>query len=160
MNINSVLKRKSHTGQYCIDPEQPLTDAVKLMMQHRVGSLVVMEGGRLVGIVTERDVMRAVDDHLPRFADVAVRDVMTADPITCAGDTGIDVAMDTMLHNATGNRIRHLPIVEQGRLVGVLSIGDVIDALLTETRFENQLLKNYIKNWPEDAPATRPLEST
>jgi CBS domain-containing protein len=149
MNISYILKKKDGGSYYSIGPEQPLTDAIHSMMQHRIGSLVVMEGEKLVGIITERDVMRTADDHLERFADVQVKDAMTTDPIVCTAEASVDEAMDTMLHNATGTRIRHLPIMADGKMVGVISIADIIDALLTETRFENQLLKNYIKNWPE-----------
>lgn len=153
MNVSYLLRNRPGDSYYGITPDQPLTDAVHVMMQHRIGSLVVMEGERLVGIVTERDVMRAVDDHLERIADVSVRDVMTTDPVTCELETGVDEAMDTLMHNATGNRIRHLPIMDGERLVGMISIGDIIEGLLTETRFENKLLKSYIKNWPEETPS-------
>lgn len=150
MKVSYLLKKKDGGGHVGIAPDQPLTDAVRLMMQHRIGSLVVMDGDRLLGIVTERDVMRATDDYLDRFRDVQVKDVMTPDPVVCDADIGVDEAMDTLLHNPTGNRIRHLPVVSDGRLLGVISIGDIIEALLTETRFENRLLKHYIKNWPEE----------
>lgn len=153
MNVSYLLRNRSGNSYYAIGPEQPLADAVHLMMQHRIGSLVVLEGGRLVGIVTERDVMRAVDDYLPRLPDVTVQDVMTTDPVTCPLTSSVDEAMDSMLHNATGNRIRHLPVLDGERLVGVISIGDIVEGLLTETRFENKLLKHYIKNWPEESPA-------
>ena len=150
MDVRYLLTKKETASHFDIGPGQLLTDAVKLMMQHRIGSLVVMEEDQLVGIVSERDVMRAVDDYLDRFSDVQVKDVMTSDPVTCTAEMTVDEAMDTLLHNPTGNRIRHLPVLSDGQLVGVISIGDIIQALLTETRFENQLLKHYIKNWPEE----------
>ncbi len=151
MDVNYLLRKKGNSGHYGISPEQPLTDAVHLMMQHRIGSLVVLEDDRLVGIISERDVMRATDEYLDRFQDVLVKDVMTSDPVTCTADMPVDEAMDTLLHNPTGNRIRHLPVMSEGQLVAVISIGDIIEALLTETRFENRLLKHYIKNWPEES---------
>ncbi|SCZ61167.1 CBS domain-containing protein [Thiohalomonas denitrificans] len=150
MDVKYLLRRKESANHFGVSPEQRLTDAVRLMMQHRIGSLVVMEDEKLVGIISERDVMRAADDHLDRFRDVQVKDVMTSDPVTCTAEMTVDDAMDTLLHNATGNRIRHLPVLSDGQLVGVISIGDIIQALLTETRFENRLLKHYIKNWPEE----------
>ncbi|WP_303907231.1 CBS domain-containing protein [Thiohalomonas denitrificans] len=150
MDVKYLLRKKESANHIGIGPEQLLTDAVRLMMQHRIGSLVVTEGDRLVGIISERDVMRAADDYLDRIRDVQVQDVMTPDPVTCTAEMTIDEAMDTLLHNATGNRIRHLPVLSDGQLVGVISIGDIIQALLTETRFENRLLKHYIKNWPEE----------
>lgn len=151
MDVSYLVRKKETANHYDIGPGKPLTDAVHLMMQHRIGSLVVMDEGRLVGIVSERDVMRAADEHLDRFRDVQVKDVMTQDPVTCTPDMSVDEAMDTLLHNPTGNRIRHLPVMADGQLVAVISIGDIVNALLTETRFENQLLKHYIKNWPEES---------
>lgn len=111
---------------------------------------MVMEGGRLVSIVTERDVLLAVGSHGDSLSDVTVGKVMARQLIICSSDDTLDRAMDMMTNNATKKRIRHLPVVDDEVLVGVVSIGDVVDALLTKTRFENQLLKNYIKNWPEE----------
>lgn len=152
MNIGHILKTKGST-YFSVSPEQPVTDAVALMMAHRIGSLIVLDGGdqhKMAGIVTERDVLRGVSRDLPRFADLRVRDLMSTALVTCTAAQSVDEAMDLMLHNATGQRIRHLPVVEDGVLLGVISIGDLVEALLTETRFENRLLKNFIKNWPEE----------
>jgi len=149
MDLSHILDKKGSSFQR-IAPDQPLTDAVALMMEHRIGSLLVMEGERLVSIVTERDVMRAVHENDGQLAGVPVRAVMSPRLVTCTRDTGVDELMERMMQNETGHRIRHLPVLEGHTPVGVVSIGDVIEALLTETRFENRLLKNYIKNWPEE----------
>lgn len=152
MNVSKILKKKGNTCQ-STTPDSLLVDAVRVMMQSRIGSLVVMENGKLVSIVTERDVMHAVDKYGPDLGQIRVKDLMAPQLITCTTKDSVDKIMDTMMHNSTKRRIRHLPVVENGALVGLVSIGDVVDVLLTETRFENQLLKNYIKNWPDTEKA-------
>ena len=145
MNVSKILKKKGNTCQ-STTPDTLLVDAVRVMMQGRIGSLVVMEGGKLVSIITERDVMHAVDKYGTDLGQVRVKDLMAKQLVTCSTKDSVDKIMDSMLHNSTKRRIRHLPVVENGELLGLISIGDVVEVLLTETRFENQLLKNYIKN--------------
>ena len=153
MRVEHILTKKG--GHYVsIEPDRSLTEAIGLMMEHRFGSLLVMEGGRLESIVTERDVMRAVHQYGDGLKDIKVRDVMAPRLITCHHDCTVDKAMDLMLHNETGNRVRHLPVMDGTELKGLISIADIIEALLTETLFENKLLKNYIKNWPEEDEET------
>lgn len=148
MKITHVLSQKNR-GLLSIAPDQLLVEAVDKMMEHRVGSLVVMEHGRLVSIITERDVMWAVNTHNDSINEVKISELMAKQLVTCSADDTVDHAMDMMINNPLGYRIRHLPVVANGDCVGVISIGDIVQALLTETQFENNLLKNYIKNWPE-----------
>lgn len=149
MKIASVLRKKG--GEvHAIDPGQSMIDAVTLMVDKRIGSLIVVEQGRPVGIVTERDVLRAIPRHGATLAGVEVRRLMSSPLITCSSDDTVDHAMGLMTNNTTGWRIRHLAVIDDGELVAVLSIGDVVDALLTEAKFENRLLKNFIRNWPEE----------
>lgn len=150
MNVSHILKKKGG-HYYQIDSERPLTEAVDLMMEHRIGSLLVLDGNDLLSIVTERDVMGAVSRYGADLKKVKVREVMAPKLITCKADCTLDQAMDLMLRNETGKRVRHLPVIDDGNLAGLISIGDIIEALMTETQFENKLLKNYIKNWPEEA---------
>lgn len=154
MKIRHILDKKGRQFQ-SIAPDKLLSDAVSIMMKHRIGSLVVMEGSRLVSIITERDVMYAVAQHPgAALAQVKVRDLMPRALITCTDEDSVDHAMDLMTGNPKKQRIRHLPVVDGDRLVGIISIGDIVHALLTETQFENKLLKNYIKHWPEEGAAT------
>lgn len=148
MRIGHLLKNKM-TGNFCISGDESLVKAAAVMNQNHIGSLVVKEGGKVVSIVTERDVMRAVSDHSGRLAELKVADVMATTLICCDADDSVDHIMDIMINNETGHRIRHLPVMENGNFIGVISMSDIIQALLTETKFENNLLKNYIKNWPE-----------
>lgn len=149
MKVSHILKEKG-TEFLSIEPDQMLCDAVALMMQHKIGSLIVLENGKLRSIVTERDVMGAVDKHQAKVTEIKVRQVMAPKLVTCHSDDDIGMAMDMMTNNLTKRRIRHLPVVDEDELAGVISIGDIVHALLTESKFENRLLKNYIQNWPDD----------
>jgi len=128
---------------------QTLSDAVSIMSENRIGSIVVIDNDQLVSIVTERDVLIAVAQHRD-FNTLAIADVMAPSLITCDIDASLDEAMSLMISNATGRRIRHLPVVENGKFQAMISIGDVVEALLTKTELENKLLKNYIQNWPDE----------
>lgn len=152
MKVGQLFAKKGYEI-FSVGPAQPLTDAIDIMMRQRIGSLAVIENGRLVSIITERDVMRAVHSHLAGFTRVRVADFMAPMLVCCKADDSLDQAMDLMFNNETGRRVRHLPVTEDERLVGIISIGDIVQALLTEVEFENRLLRNYIKNWPEEAPS-------
>lgn len=127
-----------------------MLEASKVMCRHKIGSLVVFEGDKMLSIVTERDIMIAVG----READLTkstVSDFMPEDIITCTSENSLEQAMSLMMDNKTGHRIRHLPVIDNGKFEGIISIVDVVEQLLTESQFENQILKNYIKKWPDEA---------
>jgi len=149
MDIKTFLNAKG--GRLItITPDASLVDAVALMMQHRIGSLPVVEDGQLVSIITERDVLFAVNNHLDDLANLKVRAIMANEVVTCDANCKVADAMNLMFDNKLGRRIRHLPILEDGKLVGVVSNGDLLNALLDQVSFENRIMKNYIKNWPEE----------
>lgn len=152
MNVDHILDQKGQSF-HTVRPDQPVAEAVSAMMEHRIGALLVCEGDDLRGIVTERDILRTVDARPDGLAGLEVREVMNSELVSCAPGDGLDEAMDRMMNNHTGRRVRHLPVLDNGVLAGIISIGDVVQALLTETRFENRLLKNYIKNWPDEPEA-------
>lgn len=149
MDIKSLISHKS-TRLITVSPDTKITDAVALMMQNRIGSLPVIEDGKLVSIITERDVLFAVNNHSETLAEMEVRSIMAGDLVTCSAECPIQDAMSMMFENKLGRRIRHLPILEDGKLIGLVSNGDLLDAMLDETEFENRIMKNYIKNWPEE----------
>jgi CBS domain-containing protein len=149
MKVASVLRKKGKE-LYTVRAEQSMIDAVNLMVEKRIGALVVVDGLRPVSIVTERDVLRALPQYGAALDGVRVQALMAKRLVVCTSSDTVDHVMDLMNNNITGNRIRHLPVVDGDELVGMLSIGDVVDALLTEAKFENRLLKNFIKNWPEE----------
>ena len=149
MKIRHILEKK---GQQChsISPEQSVPEAVRLMIHNRIGSLVVIDQGKIAGIVTERDVVWAAGQHSVNLVNMTVHDIMAKTLVTCSGEDSLEHAMDLMTRNPTKQRIRHLPVIDDGKLNGLISIGDIVHALLTKTEFENKLLKNYIKHWPDE----------
>jgi CBS domain-containing protein len=144
MKLLEILNNKGSTV-YTITPDESLEDVVQTLVRNRCGSLVVCVPagaleGHLVGIITERDILRATAAHLGPLENVKVADVMTRDVITCSPNDGVEDVMGLM----TTNRIRHLPVVEEGRLVGLVSIGDVVKAQHDQLTLENHYLKSYI----------------
>jgi CBS domain-containing protein len=151
MRIRDILKEKG-TGVVTIESGETIHEAIGRLNEHSIGSLIVTaEGEEIVGIITERDVLRVCGGrcvHLnePPAREEAtcpflVQDAMTKDPIIGVLDDGLDYVMGVM----TKNRIRHLPILDDGSLVGIISIGDVVNAHLKESDFENRTLRDYIQ---------------
>jgi CBS domain-containing protein len=138
MKIRDILGGKALTV-ITVDPDMPIQEAVRLLVRHNIGSVVVHDG-ELRGILTERDLLRSVADDLPRLASGCVRDLMTSKVITAAPDAEILEVMNIM----TENRIRHLPILDNGTLCGMISIGDVVHALRRSVEAENEFLHAYI----------------
>ncbi len=126
---------------FAIGPDAAVIDAIRLMAEKGVGALVVLEpGGRLAGIVSERDYARKIVLEGRSSKETPVRDIMTADPVTVAPD---DVAPACM-KLVTDRRIRHLPVVVDGRVAGVVSIGDLVKAVIEEQQQELEQLQRYI----------------
>jgi CBS domain-containing protein len=122
-----------------IDADASVLDAVRMMVEMNVGSLLVTEAGEITGIVTERDYLRRVTLE-GRTEDEPVREIMSTPIVVATGDTTVDECMALM----TDRRIRHVPIVEDERVVGLVSIGDLVKFKSEEQTFEIQFLTNYI----------------
>ena len=121
------------------------------MVKNDIGSLVVMEGGHMTGMLTFREVLQALDAQSGNLADLRVKKVMVADPICGNPDETLDHLREVM----TTNHIRYLPVKDGDQLLGVISFHDVAKSVIKETSFENRLLKRYIKNWPEADEAAK-----
>lgn len=130
---------------YSIWPSQPLSEAVRLMVEHDIGSLVIKDGETMVGLITERDVLRELVRHGCNATTLKVSELMITEPIIAGMDDTVDYVRGVM----TEHRISHMPVVEEERLLGIISFHDVAKACLREANFENLLLKRYIKHWPE-----------
>ena len=144
MIIRDILNMKGGSI-YSMAPDGKVSDAVSMMVENDIGSLVVMEGGRMTGMLTFREVLKALDAQSGNLADLRIRDVMVADPISGSpGDT-----LDHLREVMTKNHVRYLPVRDGEKLLGVISFLDVAKSVIKETSFENSLLKRYIKNWPE-----------
>jgi CBS domain-containing protein len=140
MKIRDILRTKDD-GVLTIGPEEPVLAAVRKLSEHRIGALVVRSGEDILGIISERDVLNLVAREPEAVADALVQDIMTQDLIVGVSDDDLDYAMNVM----TNNRIRHLPIMTEQRLEGMLSIGDVVDAVRKKVESENRHLKDYIR---------------
>src|SRR6187399_3282085 len=123
--VKHLLEGKSN-AIHSIEPEKPVLDAIRLMADKHVGALLVMRGDELVGIVSERDYARKVILKGRSSSDTPVQDIMTAPVITVnPADT-----VDTCMRLCTDSRVRHLPVVESGKVIGVVSIGDLVKAVI------------------------------
>jgi len=145
MKIGAILKTKGNRV-HSISPQTTLKNAVKDMLDLRVGSLLVVDAsGAVAGIFTERDLLRNLATLGAEWEQVRVGDVMTRDLIFGSLEDTVEHVMTLM----TERRIRHLPIMDESRLIGMLSMRDIIESALNESKFQNQLMKRYIKQWPE-----------
>lgn len=125
---------------FAIGPDAPVIEAIRLMAEKSIGAMLVMEGARLVGILSERDYARKVVLQGRSSADTPVRAIMTADVITVSPQDTVERCMQIV----TERRIRHLPVMEQGRVVGVVSIGDLVKAVIEDQQVELDQLQRYI----------------
>ncbi len=149
MIIRDILSMKGGTI-FSIAPDGKVADAVGMMVKHDIGSLVVMEGVRMTGMLTFREVLKALDAQSGDLADLRVKNVMVTEPICGDPNDSLDHLREVM----TKHHVRYLPVKDGEQLLGVISFHDVAKSVIKETSFENRLLKRYIKNWPEaDEPA-------
>jgi CBS domain-containing protein len=139
VNVRQLLDRKGREV-FSIAPAAAVLEAIRLMAERHVGALLVMEGEALKGIVSERDYARKVILMGRSSADTPVRDIMTATVITVQPETPVEKCMQLM----TERRVRHLPVVESGRVVGMVSIGDLVKAVIAEQQQHIEQLESYI----------------
>jgi len=125
---------------FAIGPNAPVLDAIKLMADKRIGALLVMDAGRLVGIVSERDYARKVVLQGRSSKDTPVRDIMTAEVMT----VGLNDSADRCMQLVTDRRIRHLPVLDGDAVLGVVSIGDLVKAVIEDQQLELDHLQRYI----------------
>ncbi len=144
MIIRDILNLKGST-LYSIAPTGRISDAVSTMVKNDIGSLVVMEDGRMTGMLTFREVLRALDAHQGNLNDLQAGAFMVRDPVCGNPNDTLEHLREVMIQN----HIRYLPVREGDQLLGVISFHDIAKAVIKETSFENRLLKRYIKNWPE-----------
>jgi len=140
MQVDTILQSKG-TVVHTVPTGAPVSDAVRMLNERRIGAVVVTdEAGAVAGILSERDVVRHLKGDPVALLASPVADIMTKTVITCGRDTSVSQLMEQM----TRYRIRHIPIVEDGALVGIVSIGDVVKRKIEETEQEAIALKEYI----------------
>jgi CBS domain-containing protein len=137
--VRQLLEGKT-PGVFAIGPESPVLDAIRLMAEKRIGALLVMQAGTLAGIVSERDYARKVVLQGRSSRETPVRDIMTADVVSVRLDDSVERCMGLV----TERRIRHLPVLENGHVVGVVSIGDLVKAVIEDQQVELDQLQRYI----------------
>jgi CBS domain-containing protein len=141
MILEQILKQKG--GQvYAVAESATLKEAAELLDARKVGAMVILgEAGSLIGVISERDIVRAVARSGPAALKQLVSESMTRQVVTAKPNESIETAMDRM----TDRRIRHLPVVESGRLIGVVSIGDLVKWRLAEAAAEVEAIRSYIQ---------------
>lgn len=143
MQVKEILRVKGNR-LLSIEPSGRATDAVKTMADQNLGSLVVMDEGRMVGLLTFHEILQAMAARGGALGDARVNEVMVRDPVTASPEMEVNDLRRTMLDTGA----RYLPVVQGATLLGVISFRDVAKAVLEEQDFENKMLKGYIKNWP------------
>jgi CBS domain-containing protein len=140
MTVKTILSGKG-TNVVTIEPNADLAAAVMLLAEKRIGALVVIGAeGRLIGILSERDIVRALAKHDAAALELPLTEAMTRKVVTCVGSETLSVVMERM----TEGKFRHVPVVEGDRLVGIVSIGDVVKRRLEEMEREQSALREYI----------------
>jgi FOG: CBS domain len=144
MNVKAILAAKKLGGDtVSIKPTANLAAAASLLSAHRIGALVIHgAGGRLAGILSERDIVLALAEHGAAGLDMTVGQVMTRNVATC----GLDDTVASLMERMTTGKFRHLPVVEKGRLAGLVSIGDVVKQRVEEIEHESEALRDYIRS--------------
>jgi CBS domain-containing protein len=143
MLVSEILRIKG-TTLYTTTPEAPVLEAVKVMAQLDIGSLVVMDHGRMAGIVTFAEVLRALSDRSGTLGDLAIGAITERDPLTATSTIDVNELRRAMLER----HARYVPVMDDTTLLGVVSFHDVAKAVLEEQSFENQMLKSYIQDSP------------
>jgi len=142
-NVRDILRDKG-TAVYSISPDASVYDALRLMAEKNVGSLLVLEGDRMAGMISERDYARKIvlKDKLSK--ETKVKEIMTTEVFTVTPDMDLDECMEIM----TDKRLRHLPVVENDRVLGIVSIGDIVKGIIDHKESVIEQLESYIKGHP------------
>jgi CBS domain-containing protein len=146
MKVSDILRVKGN-ALFTTSPERPLAEALNLMAEMDIGSLVVMDHGDLAGMLTFREVIAAVVRNGGSVGSSIVRTVMDDAPLTCTPETDMDEVRRMMLQR----HARYMPVMDKRTLMGVISFYDVAKAVVDSQDFENRMLKAYIRDWPLDS---------
>ncbi|MFT5744085.1 MAG: CBS domain-containing protein [Paracoccaceae bacterium] len=141
MIVQQILKSKADTGVLTLEPGAKVSEAVALLSQNRIGTIVVSKGGKSPdGILSERDIVRELGKRGAACLDEPISGLMTANPICCGRNDSADKVLEMM----TNGRFRHMPVVEDGAMIGLISIGDVVKARLSQLSMEKDALQGMI----------------
>jgi CBS domain-containing protein len=140
MTVRSILDTKGHQILN-VAPDVKLSAAIKVLGDHKIGAVLVMNQGRLEGILSERDIVRELGERGARILEEPVSAVMTRKVVSCRESDTVSAIMEMM----TIGKFRHLPVVEDGKVVGLISIGDIVKRRVQEYEAEQEALRDYIK---------------
>jgi CBS domain-containing protein len=138
-------KQSPNSLLFTVEPEVPVADAVALMTEKAISSVIVLEGGQMQGLITLREILNALNTRGGAIMQAKCRHVMKVNPPTAKPDDTVDHLRSLM----TEMHITHVPVMHKGKLSGILSFHDIARSAIKDAAFENTLLKQYIKNWPE-----------
>ena len=130
---------------FSIGPDATVTEAVSAMVNHEISSIIVMDSGEMVGLITLRELLRGLNSHGGDLMQATCRHTMETNPPVAKPDDGVDYLRGLM----TDLHITRVPVIDHGVLVGIVSFHDIARSAIKDAAFENQLLKQYIKNWPQ-----------
>jgi len=139
MNVSSIFREKG-TDVVTVTPNQSVAEVTRVLAEKRIGAVVVCKGSRVVGVLSERDIVRGIDRLSADVLALAAAEIMSSPVHCCRRDDSIIEVMGTM----TERRIRHVPVVEDGKLLGIISIGDVVKHRILEAERENDAMRQYI----------------
>ncbi len=154
MKVSDILRVKGGT-LFTVSPDESLSSALDVMSEQDIGSLVVMDHGELVGMLTFREVIKAIVKNGGALGTTRVLSVMDDHPLTCTPETDLDEVRRIML----GRHARYTPVVSDRTLMGVISFYDVARAVVDSQDFENRMLKAYIRDWPVESRDELPSSS-
>lgn len=144
MQVKEILRVKG-SRLLSIEPSGRAVDAVKTMAEQNLGSLVVLDQGRMAGMITFHELLEALARRGGALGDLKVGDIMVRDPVTAGPEMEVNDLRRTMLESGA----RYVPVMQESKLLGVISFRDVAKAVLEEQSYENRMLKAYIRDWPE-----------
>lgn len=142
-NAADILREKQNAEVYSISPEATVYEALTIMADKDIGALLVLENGKLAGLFSERDYARKVILRGRHSQDTPVREVMSADVVTVDPNRNLQECLELI----TYHRVRHLPVMENDRVAGIISIGDIVKGIVTHHEFMIEQLEDYIKGW-------------
>lgn len=140
MTVNAILESKGRQI-VSVKPDAKLSEAIRLLAEKRIGAVLVMQGTRVDGILSERDIVRVLAERGGAVLDEPVSAIMTRKVTTCSRADTVAMLMEKM----TAGKFRHLPVIEEGRVVGLVSIGDIVKRRVMEYENEQEALRDYIK---------------
>jgi CBS domain-containing protein len=140
MTVRAILDSKGHQIQ-SVEPDAKLAMAIKTLAERKIGAVLVMSKGRIEGILSERDIVRVLGERGAGVLDEPVSEVMTRKVVSCKQSDTVSAIMEMM----TLGKFRHLPVIEEGRVVGLISIGDIVKWRVREYELEQEALRDYIK---------------